>query len=480
MATLSTKTYQVNTSTQTILIHSGFILIGLSYLFYLLPNWYSNNQFHPWAPAILAGIDVITMYVFFFLIRYFNKSKIFVFSLALLASCIFLYYSAGLNMIRNFPTVLKFSEVSIWFSKSWILATIPRLIIILVASFAYYILLNLKFFIDLINKYFNLEIVINAVLTLGLLFYKTPNYRESDFMETMMIKLLLITLFYAHAFLISPLLLITKKYKRFTIWLVVSYILCISVFLIPIYYKGVINSFDDFLRFLTNLTIVLTICTALGLLYGFIRFLIIKRFKKTQKALGNTTSELLLLKSQVNPHFLFNTLNTLYATALEEKATVTASATAKLANLVRYMQQDMQQEFIPLEREAGYVSDYINIQKLRIASPLEVNTVFEDLNDTQISPGLLIPFVENAFKYGIDPDRNSRIDSILRVQENTIYFRCENEYNINHTTYYREKGFGIGIKNTRERLDLIYPKKYQLDVEKTENLFTVTLKINTL
>lgn len=299
-------------------------------------------------------------------------------------------------------------------------------------------------------------------------------------MEILMIKFLLITLFYAHAFLISPLLLKSKKYTRFTIWLVVSYILCISLFLTHIYYKGIINSLDDLLRFLTSLTIVITICIALGLLYGFIRFVIIKRFKKTETALGNTTSELLLLKSQVNPHFLFNTLNTLYATALEENATVTASSTAKLANLVRYMQQDMQQEFIPLEREAGYVSDYINIQKLRIASPLEVSTAFEDLEETQISPGLLIPFVENAFKYGIDPDRISRIDSILRVQENTIYFRCENDYNPNHTTYYREKGFGIGIKNTRERLDLIYPKKYQLDVEKTDTLFTVILKINTL
>lgn len=197
------------------------------------------------------------------------------------------------------------------------------------------------------------------------------------------------------------------------------------------------------------------------------------------RKLGAKESELQLLKSQVNPHFLFNTLNNLYATALEEDAPKTAESTAKLASLIRYMQEDINKDFIPLENEIKYLQDYIAIQKLRCAESPEIETVFKNIKDHSISPGLLIPFVENAFKYGIDPSKPSKLKVSIICDENRIKFECINSFDDNFKTYYKEQGFGIGIKNAMERLELVYPKKHTFSVLKEHNTFSVKMSINT-
>ncbi len=369
--------------------------------------------------------------------------------------------------------------MQIWYNKDWLIATFPRLVLVILAALFYYAVFQILKHTKWLWSKVNLEFIINALLIIGFLLYDQPSKNTGDIIESLLIKTIIICICYGSAFFLAPELFKKRNYLRFAISLVIGYLVITCIIIAISFYKGELV-YNDLQELIYKLSPVIGLFTLAGLLYGFIRHLIISRFKKTEEQLGHTTSELLLLKSQVNPHFLFNTLNTLYATALEEDAKVTASATAKLANLVRYMQQDMQQEFIPLDREAGYILDYINIQKLRIASPIAIKTTFDDFGDTQISPGLLIPFVENAFKYGIDPDSTSSISVQLIQQKDHIHFQCQNTFNPTQSTYYREKGFGIGIKNTRERLKLIYPKRYDLQIDKSNKLFTINLKIKTV
>ena len=201
------------------------------------------------------------------------------------------------------------------------------------------------------------------------------------------------------------------------------------------------------------------------------------KIKNKNLELESKDSELQLLKSQVNPHFLFNTLNTLYATALEEKAEKTAESTAKLASLIRYMQNDINKDFIPLINEINYLEDYIVIQKLRCAIEPEVKTTFKSITNQIISPGLLIPFIENAFKYGIDPSKKSELTISIICDESNIHFTCVNTYDENFKIHKTEAGFGIGINNAKQRLALVYPKKHSFEILKENNTFSVKLII---
>ena len=168
----------------------------------------------------------------------------------------------------------------------------------------------------------------------------------------------------------------------------------------------------------------------------------------------------------------------MYATALSENATKTAESTAKLANLLRYMQNDIHKDFIPLKNEINYVQDYIIIQKLRCAIEPEITTTFENVTNQSISPGLLIPFVENAFKYGIDPSNKSDLTIAIICDENTIHFTCVNSFNEHFKVHQTEEGFGIGIKNAKQRLDLVYPDKHTFEILKENNTFSVKLNIS--
>jgi sensor histidine kinase YesM len=114
---------------------------------------------------------------------------------------------------------------------------------------------------------------------------------------------------------------------------------------------------------------------------------------------------------------------------------------------------------------------------LRCAVEPEIETNFKQIENYQISPGLLIPFVENAFKYGIDPSKPSKLKVSVICDENTIHFECVNSYDDDFKTYYKEQGFGIGIKNAKQRLELVYPKIHTFEVEKENNIFSVKISI---
>jgi sensor histidine kinase YesM len=212
--------------------------------------------------------------------------------------------------------------------------------------------------------------------------------------------------------------------------------------------------------------------------YNYIKKLIVGQETKGFRMFRQKEAELIHLRSQVNPHFLFNSLNSLYAYALREKNEKTAEPIAKLANLMRFMIDDMDKEFIPLAREADYIQDYIRLQLIRssVEHDITINISLED-EEIMIAPMLLIPLVENAYKHGINPSVKSWLKLDLKGGSGEIQFVIENSINRDNTVFDREKGFGIGLDNVKGRLQYMYPGRHSLSIAETENRYLVILKI---
>lgn len=187
-------------------------------------------------------------------------------------------------------------------------------------------------------------------------------------------------------------------------------------------------------------------------------------------------AELSYLKAQINPHFLFNTLNSIYGTALTEKSPLTAEAILKLSGLMRYVLLDDQEEFVSLQREISFISDFIELQKIRLGDTVNIRyTSSGDPGDLRIAPLILITFIENAFKHGVNPEEKSEIIISIHNSDDAV------ELNVNNTkvNYFNpDRGIGsLGLANTRKRLDLYYPRKHVLQIDETSALFTVKLNI---
>lgn len=203
-------------------------------------------------------------------------------------------------------------------------------------------------------------------------------------------------------------------------------------------------------------------------------------FKGLEKALVHSEAGLDFLRWQINPHFLFNALNTLYGTALQEKATATGEGIQKLGDMMRFMLHENVLESISLDKEIAYLQNYIVLQRLRTqGSPdilIEVN-INETNCEHEIAPMLLIPFVENAFKYGVSQRNRSRISVSLSCTSDKIYFDVYNTVHLNRSSDIEHDGMGIGLNNVRQRLALLYPDKHELSIRETGTEFFVHLTI---
>jgi two-component system, LytTR family, sensor kinase len=197
-------------------------------------------------------------------------------------------------------------------------------------------------------------------------------------------------------------------------------------------------------------------------------------------ALGKTDANLHFLKSQINPHFLFNALNTLYGTALQENAERTGEGIQRLGDMMRFMLQENIQDKIALSRDIEYLKNYIQIQKLRTASTENVaiqDEIEEQANNFHITPMLLIPFVENAFKHGISLVNPSHIKIALQTRENTLYFDVHNSLQRKTTNDPEKDKSGIGLENVKQRLALLYPNRHELIIRENASEFFVHLTL---
>lgn len=189
----------------------------------------------------------------------------------------------------------------------------------------------------------------------------------------------------------------------------------------------------------------------------------------------NQASELALMKSQINPHFLFNTLNNIYSLVNrhDDKA---LDAMVKLSGIMRYLIYDTQSDLVLLEKEIEYLENYLELQRLRLRNPNSVEYRREGVtDDLKIAPMLLIPFVENAFKHGDKKVKAPNILIELQVDSNKLFFKVSNS--IPDRVIEKDQTEGVGLRNLKKRLEILYQKKHDLRIVDEDRVYLAYLEL---
>ena len=295
------------------------------------------------------------------------------------------------------------------------------------------------------------------------------------------LSLFLIVIFYFNYFILIPKFLLLKKYLLYVIMLVFSIVF--AFILSGVFFNlfdfnpnsmasinSVLTKIEPIMRANTFLMLIISILASISLTVN-------NHLRQLEKE--KLVAQISSLQFQINPHFLFNTLNNIYATAIDTSPR-TADMVNKLSEMMRYTMKETQNDYVPLEEEINYLNNFIELQKLRLERTIQFEyTVEGNFFELQIAPMLLIPFVENAFKHGVNSEQNSNIRITIKVNESELHFLVGNN-KVNVQSGIKGNNSGIGIENTKHRLRLIYPSKHLLTIKETENDFNVSLHINLL
>jgi len=283
-------------------------------------------------------------------------------------------------------------------------------------------------------------------------------------------------LFYFNSLVIIKRYLITKQFKKFFIVLVLSALVVTSLESFLEYLEHLdccaeVDSFSLKYVFLDNFFFSLFV---LGLSFSYSFLILWMTNEKLRKE-----SELKLLKSQMNPHFLFNSLNTLYALVSEKQLEKAEDAILKLSDLLRYSVYQVNNPSISLADEINYIKNYISLQELRLDGKVAISfNCRGSAEQVFIEPMLLIPFIENAFKYGVSYVQESKINFDLQLTKNDLSFKATNT--INETPNVMDQFSGLGIANVVARLELLYPKNHVLKIESKNGIYSVSLLIKSI
>lgn len=273
-----------------------------------------------------------------------------------------------------------------------------------------------------------------------------------------------------------------------TITLLAFYVVCNLIFIyyfeptFPDTYANYVKRFDDasFFGRLTNVSEFVS--KSLYLLYPTLLLLVFKLYAEKQRLLKlneqKKTAELAALKNQLNPHFLFNTLNNLYALALK-KSDDTPKVIQKLSEILDYILYRCNDEFVSLNKEIELIENYLSLEKIRYADRVKISFSKNVTGQEKVAPLLLLTFVENAFKHGVANEMNqANIDINISKKGEQLLFKVENSKPKAMET--KEKRESIGLTNIKKQLELLYPKAYDLIIENTTNSFSANLKLDIL
>jgi two-component system, LytTR family, sensor kinase len=275
---------------------------------------------------------------------------------------------------------------------------------------------------------------------------------------------------------------LSRKRFRFMSYLLKCMVLLFATYLVLYYFMTAISGNEDTSAEYSAFNSFFQLFVTLP-----ITWMVYKRQLKGNETINVLQSELKrssasvdFLRSQINPHFLFNALNTLYGTALQENAERTSEGIQKLGDMMRFMLQENMQDKISLTREIDYLENYIALQKLRTdANPIvQIQTDIQASNNFfQIAPMLLIPFVENAFKHGISFREPSYIKVTLQILDGTLYFDVSNSKHARPDNDPEKDKSGIGLENVKQRLQLAYPGKHELIIRDHPKEFFIHLSV---
>ncbi len=205
------------------------------------------------------------------------------------------------------------------------------------------------------------------------------------------------------------------------------------------------------------------------------------KHQREKKELQTQTmqSELRFLKSQINPHFLFNTLNSLYALTLK-KSDKAPEIVIKLSEIMRYMLYECNERRVPLRKEVNYLKNYLDLEKLRQGDDVDIKfNIIGQIGEQLIAPLMFIPFIENSFKHGLNNEiSKGYVHLNLEVQNEKIQLHIENSKAPSHPVQQHKRSGGIGLVNVRRRLELIYPDQYNLKIEDNPTNYAIHLDID--
>jgi two-component system, LytTR family, sensor kinase len=282
------------------------------------------------------------------------------------------------------------------------------------------------------------------------------------------VNLPVISIVYAH-FFIKDYYLKKRNYVQYAIGLLLVLLLGFQIDIAYQYIFGETTS-EGTLQKLMNFSSILLLTT--GFQY-FKRGLVNQYYNQELKA-KNAEAELQMLKAQLNPHFMFNTLNNIYAVN-ESDAARGSDMILELSEIMRYHLESTRLKFVTLGEEVKLIQSYINLEKLRLNPVTEVTIdIAPSSTSMKISPLLLLPFVENAFKYGRHPTQKSIVKLTLSTVEQSVFFTMENTIVQNKNVVKTN----IGLENTIRRLNLIYPEKHKLEISDFDNKYRVKLRID--
>lgn len=296
---------------------------------------------------------------------------------------------------------------------------------------------------------------------------------EREILSYIISNAIWVAFFYTNAYLLVPRLQSKHKYWQYFIAVLISYLVLLglqAIVFLQVQHKGHLEWRPHVLFNLFIFIFFLATSLAYRLIGDQRHAEGIAKEKETE----NLKTELSFLRSQASPHFLFNVLNNMVALARKNSELLEPSL-IKLSSLIRYTVYDANEETVDLEKEIDYLESYIDLQQQRFGKKVAFHVQLNDIDGNyQIEPMLLIPFVENAIKHGTGFIEEAQIQVELHARKNKLNFTVRNRFDANSVEI-KDKTSGIGLANVRRRLELLYAGQHQLQIDKQEGWFSVSL-----
>lgn len=315
------------------------------------------------------------------------------------------------------------------------------------------------------------------ILPLILVLIPTNKFIENDPYFFLILLIYMVTLYYINRRFNIPALIIKKEFLKAGVVFLSTIIIAWAFTKVPILdlRHADFASIPDPVDLLRALTV--WFLYFINMSFGLMTSLVVELFRqiisRQEIESERNKAEIALYKSQINPHFMFNTLNTLYGLFITQSEK-TEEVFIKFTDIIKYMYSNAEKEKIPIIDEVTYIREYIDIQSLRLGTSTSIDFSCEiDEHSLLIPPMILITFVENAFKYGISSTKDSIIHISILLKDNLLIFKTSNVI-FNNRNY---KSDGIGIENCRKRLNLLYSDRYTLDCGAEGDIFNTKLTI---
>lgn len=289
-------------------------------------------------------------------------------------------------------------------------------------------------------------------------------------------------LFYINALYLIPRFIYEKKYKQYIFWVILLYsvIVLANTIMDQLYSISLFSTEKE--PFISDIIMNIkskTVIISLSIGYGLTKQWIQNQEMQQQLVEDKLSTQLKYLKAQINPHFLFNTLNMAYASAVKSNDEATADIIEKISGFMRYVLYESNEDRVLLSKELEYIDNYIKLQLQRLSPEILAEVKYEvtgNPKNLRIAPMILIPFIENIFKHGVMLTQKPEMVILIEIRPESILLVTRN-LKKTKTGPTDIANSGIGMKNTSERLQLIYPGHHNLNINNGDKFFEVTLEI---